>query len=355
MTCLYPLEAKTLSRRITSPKQNANLCCWPISHSVDCSTGHIRACHRQVSTHEGSPELSGLIPLPSNTDWMSSFMSGPTQPSASVSDELALQLDNWFRHLPPSIVVEMNSDEDRNRQMYPRNMLGLLRGRYWAAKFVVYRPYVYKALSSPPENLTAEDFLNVQQCLEAGLKVPQEIGLLTQAARLIVSPFAPIRRYACLAPFAAHNSLHLYDMIHSSTINIAEAPLMPHCTVSWQLTRFCVLYKIQRIFSIWPWLNWVWQKRFERRSRPSFVISPRWFRGTWNFWKNTGNTWKAVKPLSMSSPNVNNWREDSNDRRQQFRFCVSTRSSVSVDTSQDSTVIWQCGSYFCDFSLLLEG
>lgn len=131
-------------------------------------------------------------------------MNAATQPSATVSHELALQLDNWFRHLPPSIVVQMNSDDGRNRQMYPRNLLGLLRGRYWAAKFVVYRPYVYKALSSPPENLTAEDFLNVQQCLEAGLKVPQEVGLLTQVGRLIVSPFAPIRRYVSLSPYTIH-------------------------------------------------------------------------------------------------------------------------------------------------------
>jgi len=88
----------------------------------------------------------------------------------------------------------MNTDEARNRARRPRNLLGLLRGRYSAAKFNLYRPYVYKALHSPPEALTADDLTKLQHCLEAGLKVPQEVGLLTETARLVVSPFAPIRR-----------------------------------------------------------------------------------------------------------------------------------------------------------------
>lgn len=135
------------------------------------------------------------------TDWMGSAMNGSANPSTIVHHELALQLDNWFRHLPPSIAAQMSTNNERNWQRYPRNLLGLLRGRYWAAKFVVYRPYVYKALSSPPETLTAEDFLNLQECLEAGLQVPQEVGLLTETARLIVSPFAPIRR--SVSPFSS--------------------------------------------------------------------------------------------------------------------------------------------------------
>lgn len=130
---------------------------------------------------------------------MGSVADGTANQSVNVHHELAHQLDDWFNHLPSSIASQMSTDEDRNRGRYPRNMLGLLRGRYWASKFVVYRPYVYKALSTPPEALTADDITKLQECLEAGLKVPQEVGILTETARLVVSPFAPIRRSVSLS------------------------------------------------------------------------------------------------------------------------------------------------------------
>ncbi|KAH7399223.1 hypothetical protein DE146DRAFT_526451 [Phaeosphaeria sp. MPI-PUGE-AT-0046c] len=120
---------------------------------------------------------------------------GTVVASTTVAQELATQLESWFSHLPPSIATQMRADDTRIRQKFPENNLGLLRGRYWAAKFVVYRPFVYKSLSHPPHTLTAEDYFNLEQCLEAGLQVSQEVGLLTENARLMVSPFAPIRSF----------------------------------------------------------------------------------------------------------------------------------------------------------------
>jgi hypothetical protein len=129
------------------------------------------------------------------TDSRDAVVRGTVVPSTTVAQELAIQLDSWFRHLPPSIAIQMGTNDSRVRRKHPENLLGLLRGRYWAAKFVIYRPFVYKSLASPSHTLTDDDYLNLEQCLEAGLRVPQEAGLLTETARLMVSPFAPIRRW----------------------------------------------------------------------------------------------------------------------------------------------------------------
>ncbi|KIW15801.1 hypothetical protein PV08_05851 [Exophiala spinifera] len=129
-----------------------------------------------------------------STDSLGAVAPDMSNPHTSLNYELSLQLDRWRHHLPPSISSKMDTDWVDYVGESPNNLMGLLRARYWVSKFVVYRPYILKAISAEPGDLTSDDLHKVEECLDAGLRVPQEVGLLTTRARLVVSPFAPIRR-----------------------------------------------------------------------------------------------------------------------------------------------------------------
>jgi hypothetical protein len=119
--------------------------------------------------------------------------------------ELSLQLDLWLQYIPRSISQQMasasfdfsssNNWDHHISTEYPDNLIEQLKGRYWATKFAIYRPYVFKTLHSPPDKLTHLEYGSMLQCLEAGLNVAIGMGLLTSNPRLVTTPFGPIRKY----------------------------------------------------------------------------------------------------------------------------------------------------------------
>ena len=136
------------------------------------------------------------------TDQTASLASDLSGIPTSLISELNSQLENWLQCIPTTLSASLLSTLTLSHtdplfyQSYPNNLLGQIKGRYWAARFVIHRPFVYKALHSPTESLTEEDLKGVEECLIAGLNTPLQMGIMSEKPWLIASPFGPIRRYA---------------------------------------------------------------------------------------------------------------------------------------------------------------
>ncbi|KAI9780525.1 MAG: hypothetical protein M1839_006643 [Geoglossum umbratile] len=117
-------------------------------------------------------------------------------PPASVIRELARQLDSWRELLPAPLqwndnkAYEMPPTDDSPAQSasgamfvpdhyaipvthgYSLDILvAVLRTRFYLLKYMIYRPFVYKALHYP-EQMTAEDVTNCKTCLKSCLRWP---------------------------------------------------------------------------------------------------------------------------------------------------------------------------------------
>ncbi|CZT47340.1 related to acetate regulatory DNA binding protein FacB [Rhynchosporium secalis] len=79
--------------------------------------------------------------------------------------------------------TDLNSDPMQYRFVYDVQV-AMLRTRYYYSKFVVYRPFVYKALHFP-EQMTQEDAQGVAECLRTCLKWPLTLSPTSRHKRLI--------------------------------------------------------------------------------------------------------------------------------------------------------------------------
>ncbi|KAJ2897190.1 hypothetical protein MKZ38_004873 [Zalerion maritima] len=66
--------------------------------------------------------------------------------------------------------------------------VALLRSRYYWARYLIYRPFVYKALHHP-EQMTREDAAGAAECLRSALKWPVTMVPTSRNKRLIPYPF----------------------------------------------------------------------------------------------------------------------------------------------------------------------
>lgn len=161
---------------------------------------HLRLFSIHINTDQTAnlgPDLSGI----------------PT----SLISELNSQLENWLQCIPTALSASLLSTlilsptDPLFYQSYPNNLLGQIKGRYWAARFVIHRPFVYKALHSPVESLTEEDLKGVEECLIAGLNTPLQMGIMSEKPWLIASPFGPIRRCATSSNYLSSSPAPIYS------------------------------------------------------------------------------------------------------------------------------------------------
>ena len=129
----------------------------------------------------------------------------------------------------PLFTTDLDSDPIQYPYVYDVHV-ALLRTRYYYAKYMVYRPFVYKALHFP-EQMTQDDAEGVAECLRVR-KVPHKIldsrklttktGMLEMATRT-------------LSDFASQKTSTL------SVLLVAELPLhpphIPHDTAQCNATR----------------------------------------------------------------------------------------------------------------------
>jgi len=106
-----------------------------------------------------------------------------------VVKELSRQLEKWRTLLPQALQW---NDQDRSRTAVDSPVeLGNshLRSRYYYACFMIYRPFVYKALHFPAQ-MSEEDSYYTAQCLQASMLWPISMDPAKMRKRLIPYLFA---------------------------------------------------------------------------------------------------------------------------------------------------------------------
>ena len=87
----------------------------------------------------------------------------------------------------PLFTTDLDSEPVHYPYVYDIQV-ALLRTRYYYAKYIVYRPFVYKALHFP-EQMTQEDAEGVAECLRSCLKWPLTLSPTSRRKRLVPSLF----------------------------------------------------------------------------------------------------------------------------------------------------------------------
>jgi hypothetical protein len=123
--------------------------------------------------------------------------------AASMISELDSQLESWRHHLPQTIQASFATDYEtqamtqRRTRPVREKLIGTLKSRYFAAKAIIFRPFVYRVLhAADPERLPSEDATGAATALEAALQVPLCGGLLCDNLRLMPLLINPARRFA---------------------------------------------------------------------------------------------------------------------------------------------------------------
>ncbi|KAM3074992.1 hypothetical protein ACMFMG_007545 [Clarireedia jacksonii] len=122
------------------------------------------------------------IPPVASSPTMSSHPLPPSQSQAVLDPSLNSPTLSVKSHLPL-----FTSDLDSEPALYPYVydiQVALLRTRYYYAKYMAYRPFVYKALHFP-EQMTQEDAESVAECLRSCLLWPLLLSPPSRRKRLI--------------------------------------------------------------------------------------------------------------------------------------------------------------------------
>jgi hypothetical protein len=115
-------------------------------------------------------------------------------PPASVIRELARQLESWRELLPAPLqwnddnayempLTDSSPTQSASSAMFVPDhysipvthgysldiLVAVLRTRFYFLKYMIYRPFIYKALHYP-EQMTAEDVSNCKTCLKVSLE-----------------------------------------------------------------------------------------------------------------------------------------------------------------------------------------
>ncbi|KAL4797552.1 hypothetical protein BDV19DRAFT_387355 [Aspergillus venezuelensis] len=148
----------------------------------------------------------------------SSSLSTGFSTSISVIKELDHQLELWRQHLPADLafptldqMTPWQSDNHANLTTSPYDRaLSTLKARYCAAKSIILRPFLYKALHpSPHETVSPTELEYSRLCLLAVLQAPLHQGILTNILRASQTPMNIFRHF-----FAAAILLRLVDRRH---------------------------------------------------------------------------------------------------------------------------------------------
>ncbi|KIM92758.1 hypothetical protein OIDMADRAFT_173784 [Oidiodendron maius Zn] len=108
------------------------------------------------------------------------------QQADSCDLDHALDPDSLL-HQAQSRMPLFSIDQNKEPIQYPyfyNIQVALLRTRYYQAKYMIYRPFVYKALHFP-EQMTQEDAEGVAECLRSCLKWPITLSPTSRQKRLV--------------------------------------------------------------------------------------------------------------------------------------------------------------------------
>ncbi|KAK0724014.1 hypothetical protein B0T21DRAFT_48408 [Apiosordaria backusii] len=137
------------------------------------------------TTH--TPASTPISPSMSHTSQPSSLPPPPTNPSPPLM--FTTDLDSPPAHYPYVLDVQV----------------ALLRSRYYYTKYLIHRPFLYKALHYP-DSVTQDDALGAAECLKASLKWPVAMSPTCKHKRLVPCMF-----------FFTQNFFGILVLLHLST------------------------------------------------------------------------------------------------------------------------------------------
>ncbi|KAK3336255.1 hypothetical protein B0T19DRAFT_34219 [Cercophora scortea] len=106
----------------------------------------------------------------------------------------------------PPLMFTTDLDAPPIRYPYALDIqVALLRSRYYYTKYLIHRPFIYKALHAP-EFMTNDDAVGVAECLKASLKWPVAMSPTCRHKRLVPCLF-----------FFSQNFLGILILLHLST------------------------------------------------------------------------------------------------------------------------------------------
>jgi hypothetical protein len=120
----------------------------------------------------------------------------------NIMQELNLQLEMWKTHLPQSLQFSDTQDFATCARLElhgPRTMrdrlMGSLQSRFFAARSIINRPYIYGLLNPSGLLASPEDEERARAALEAQLLISLKSGVLRERLVTLPHPINPCRRY----------------------------------------------------------------------------------------------------------------------------------------------------------------
>lgn len=121
-----------------------------------------------------------------------------------VIEELDHQLEMWRAHLPPSLqftTIPVSEAWALAANAEPRTiherLHGNMQSRYYAAKAIIYRPFVYNVVTcTNVSELPLEERRGASVAIEAALLVPLRSGLLGDPLAVLPLPVNSCRRFS---------------------------------------------------------------------------------------------------------------------------------------------------------------
>ena len=156
--------------------------------------------------------------LPRELQWAEDYPASFPSPQQTGGINQALDPSLSQSQEKPLFTTDLDSDPYQYPYVYDIHV-ALLRTRYYYAKYMVYRPFIYKALHFP-DQMTQDDAEGVAECLRVPsepsplnrkMETDRSTGLLKLAARTLSNistqeidsvPFLLVTNFSrCLAPF----------------------------------------------------------------------------------------------------------------------------------------------------------
>ncbi|KAM6507134.1 hypothetical protein FALCPG4_018519 [Fusarium falciforme] len=174
----------------------------------------MRRLLNRIHSHLYTPDKSGAADEMSSPASQYRAQQWPASQRALIH-ELDRQLEEWRNCLPDALKFPIDStltNEICAARKQPRSssqkLVGHLAARYFAAKSVLYRPFLYHVLiEGLRQESSEEDRRGACTAVEAGLKCVVFSGVLTDPIPLLFHPINTCRRYGTTADLCTHRAL----------------------------------------------------------------------------------------------------------------------------------------------------
>ncbi|TVY40986.1 hypothetical protein LOCC1_G003568 [Lachnellula occidentalis] len=193
--------------------------------------------------------------LPENLQWAEDKPAAFPSPQVNIAgynQTIDPELSHEKRYLQP-LLFSTNLDEEPEDYPYLFDIqVALLRTRYYYAKYMAYRPCVYKVLHFP-EQMTQEDAEGVAECLRSCIKWPLTMSPVSRRKRLIPYLFSWSQNFLGIL-LIFHMTRHNL-MLQNIRANMCGPTFEADANISIGL----MLDWIRDLKSVCPIASWCWK------------------------------------------------------------------------------------------------